>query len=576
MSSPKAAPFLAKPVLGLPARAGLPDLPRPLPLDFVPKTDGELLAACHDVRWRLFSGFLYKIMTKEDEHQEGAVVPFRPNFAQRDFLNALHYRNVIVKARQLGFTTMSSVVFLDHSIFTADQRSVIIAHTLRDAGRIFRDKVKFAYARLPDPLREIAPLETETAEELLFAHNNSAMEVTVSARSGTVNRLHVSEMGKIAAKNPGKSTEIITGSFPAVPSSGIAIVESTAEGPEGDFFDLAAAAEKRSRDPRPLAKSEWKLHFYGWWRDPGYVADPAGVRITGKDHEYFDQVEVEQGCRLSLPQRAFYIGKRDHEQAGNVARMWQEYPSTFKEAFQRSTEGTFFGPQMAAARAAGRIGIVPHIRNVAVHTCWDIGAGDGTGIWCFQQIGLQKRFLRYIQGWGEGYGFYVKLLRDTGWLFGIHLLPHDALQKRQQGSRVASPLVMLNEIAPDWDFHIVPRVDDFTHGIKITREAFQDSWFHEDPACWGDDDEVNPPDCSRGLDHLQLYHKKWNARMGAFSEEPEKLDGHSEAADAFRQHAQGWDPALFSGPSAQRRRDGDYQDVGGRDRHDRPQGGMAV
>jgi hypothetical protein len=35
--------------------------------------------------------------------------------------------------------------------------------------------------------------------------------------------------------------------------------------------------------------------------------------------------------------------------------------------------------------------------------------------------------------------------------------------------------------------------------------------------------------------------------VGAFSDEPEKLDGHSEAADAIRQWAQGFDPATIHG-----------------------------
>jgi len=39
-----------------------------------------------------------------------------------------------------------------------------------------------------------------------------------------------------------------------------------------------------------------------------------------------------------------------------------------------------------------------------------------------------------------------------------------------------------------------------------------------------------------------------------YTDEPEKLDGHSEAADALRQYAQGYDPAHFLAPTAPARR----------------------
>jgi hypothetical protein len=76
-----------------------------------------------------------------------------------------------------------------------------------------------------------------------------------------------------------------------------------------------------------------------------------------------------------------------------------------------------------------------------------------------------------------------------------------------------------------WD--TVPRVEDLTHGIQLTRDAFGTSYF----------DEAN---CAKGIAHLQGYRKKWNRSAGRWSDEPNKADGHSEAADAYRQFAQGY------------------------------------
>ncbi|WP_333826866.1 hypothetical protein [Pararhodobacter sp.] len=516
-------------------------IPRAITPDFEPSTAEELLEALGSWEWRMFSGKLYKIMVKGDDDTEGTVLPFLPNANQRNFLENLHYRNVILKARQLGFTTLIAVLWFDHAAFNADQRCGIIAHSLDDAESIFRDKVKFAYYNLPPAVREILPLARESAKELLFAHNNSAIRVATSMRSGTIHRLHISEMGKIAAKFPEKAVEIVTGSLPAVPKTGIAIIESTAEGQEGEFYEIATRAEKLVQSGRKPNMSEWAFHFYPWWREPGYVMDPATVRMTPEDHQYFDEVEAETGAKLRPDQRAWYVAKRDNEFSGDPEKMWREMPSTPQECWRRSTEGKFYTIQLARARMEGRITKVPHVSNVLVNTFWDIGAGDGTGVWLHQDIAAQHRFLRYFEGWGEGYAHYIRILRETGWLFGVHYLPHDADHQRQLQDRVGSPVDALRELAPDWTFHIVPRVETIQHGIQMTREKFSQAWFDEEG-------------CKSGLEHLDLYGKKWNARLGVWSHEPEKLAGHSEAADSFRQWAQGYDPRLLRPQTRPRRR----------------------
>jgi hypothetical protein len=512
--------------------------------DFVPQTEADLVACLASWEWRIFSGQLYKIMVKAEGDHTGFVVPFIPNINQVNFLTAIHYRNVILKARQLGFTTLIAILWLDHALFNADQRCGIIAHNLDDAEVIFRDKVKFAYQNLPATVRAAFPLKRETAKELLFAHNNSSIRVATSMRSGTIHRLHISEMGKIAAKFPEKAVEIVTGSLPAVPVTGIAIIESTAEGQEGEFYEIATRAERLAQSQRTPNKTEFKFHFFPWHQDPTYrlsKREALATIITPEQHKYFDEVQAELGVRLDVRQRAWYVAKLTNDFSGDHEKMWREMPSTPAECWRKSIEGKFYTAQLAAARAQGRITKIPHVSNVLCHTFWDIGAGDGTGIWIMQHIGAQERFLRYIEGWGQGYAHYVKALRETGWLFGKHFLPHDAAHQRQLADRVGAPLDMLMELAPDWSFEIVPRVSDLTHGIQMTREAFSRAWFDEEG-------------CKAGLEHVELYGKKWNARMGVFSDEPEKLEGHSEAADSLRQWAQGYDYRLVGAPTRPRRK----------------------
>lgn len=139
-------------------------------------TNAEELAKClADPYWRIFSGCLYKIMIKgDDEETDEFVMPFAPNEAQKKFIKRLYYRNIILKARQLGFTTLIAILWLDHAIFNANQRCGIIAQGLKEATSIFQDKVKFAYDNLPAEIRARYPLKTETKSELIFEHNNSS------------------------------------------------------------------------------------------------------------------------------------------------------------------------------------------------------------------------------------------------------------------------------------------------------------------------------------------------------------------------------------------------------------------
>lgn len=489
-----------------------------------------------DPWWRINSGALYHIMTKDSPDQPGAVIPFIPNPVQERLLRELHYRNLWLKARQIGGTTLASIAWLDHAQYNADQRCGIVAHDRDSAEAIFRDKVKFAYDRQPEVVKTAFPLATDSQTELLFAHNNSGFRVATSMRSGTVHRLHVSELGKLARDHPLRAREVMEGSLQAVPETGIAIVESTAEGRSGQFYDLAtrseAATAQAKAEKRRLANGEYRFQFVGWFEDRRYRTDPSLVRISATEHAYFDGVEARMGVTLDREQRAFYIAKRDGDFGGNAEAMWKQYPSTPEECWQTTTAGVYYASELALARNQGRITKIPFVSNVPVNTFWDIGNNDGTGIWVHQRIGVRHNLLRYFEGWGLGFAHYVAQLDDMAdrlgapIVWGRHFLPHDAEAFRQGEVAPVSPLTVLQGLKPSWRWEIVPRVRDVGHGIKITREAFGSFWFDEEG-------------CKDGLAHIENYRQAWNSAVGGWTGEPVK-DLHTEAADALRQLAQGW------------------------------------
>lgn len=497
-------------------------------------TDEELFEQqMADPMWRICN--LYKIMIKEEDEngeetdEEPMVLLFQPNRAQRRFIKRLWHRNIILKARQLGFTTLIAILWLDAALFNPNIRAGIIAHTKKAAEVIFRDKVKFAYENLPEELRAAMPLKSNNAEELVFEHNNSSIRVSTSMRSGTIHYLHVSEFGKICAEYPIRANEIVTGSLPAVPTNGIAVIESTAEGADGNFFKMTQRAKGFAEERRKLNKKEYRLHFYAWWEEPNYVLPGVGVIITDKDRQYFARVESLIKRKLTIEQKAWYVSTRDNDLLGDDEKMWQEYPSYVDEAFQRSTEGCYYTKQFTLLRTEQRICDVPYDPNFPVNTFWDIGARDGTGIWFHQRIGMWNHFIRYIEGWGESYSHFVAEMQSFGYVWGKHYLPHDVESERQLKDTVASPYDMLSDLGLR-NIIVVPRVDEVIHGIQQTRAKFPSSKF----------DQTR---CKEGLVHLELYRKEWNARTETWRDIP-RHDQHSEAADAFRQFGQGYDTPI--------------------------------
>jgi len=523
------------------------------PLLPMPTDPAELARCLADPEWRLFSGCLYKIMIKgkEDDEAEGDedsldddseapafVIPFKPNRAQRRFIKRLWNRNLILKARQLGFTTLIAIIWLDHALFNSNQRCGIIAQNLKAAGAIFRDKVRFAYRNLPGEIRERFPLSIDSASELMFAHNNSSIHVSTSMRSGTTHRLHISEFGKICAKSPDKAEEVVTGSIPSVPLDGIVVIESTAEGREGDFFNMVEIAEKNYASKKILTKRDYRLHFYGWWDEPNYRMDSTQIPVSQKEHEYFDIVEgivlrdLKRDIKIDPDQRAWYTETKNSDFSGREERMWQEYPSFPAEAFQTSTDGNYYAKDMIELRKRGGITKVPMI-DVPVNTFWDIGSGDGCAVWFHQELRGEDRFIGYMEAHDQDLRFYVKELRDKGYLFGTHYLPHDAAHKRLSDFN-KSTMEMLQALMPGEKFIIVPIISELINGINQTRKNLKTAYFDEEG-------------CKLGIQRIEGYKKRFSRTDNRYIDSPNKANGCSEGADALRQWAQAKEIGLVGG-----------------------------
>ncbi len=481
-------------------------------------TERETLKAkLADRAWRLNN--LYYI--RDDD---GNKIKFKLNAAQRKLLAEMHYLNIILKARQLGFTTFIQIYILDACLFNSNVSAGVIADTLQNAKRFLTDIVGFAYENLPEWLKADRALTTDSVMELVFS-NGSSIRAGTSLRSGTYQFLHISEFGKICARSPEKAREIRTGALNTLHSGNIGWIESTAEGRGGDFYDLTEEAQKRVGSDRPLSDLEFKFHFFPWWEHPEYRADPKTVILTAEDKKYFAELVAKHGIVLRPEQHAWYVLKKKTQKED----MPKEFPSTPEEAFKASIEGAYFKTEMACARATKRICRVPFESSVLVDTFWDLGMDDYTSIWFHQRVGLENRFIRYLENNGEGLAFYAEELRamkrDFGYSFGKHYLPHDVEVTSLSTAKTRKATLEGLGVKP---IIVVPRIEQLTDGIQMVRNVL--------PSCWFDEVE-----CATGIKHLENYRKQWDEKNVVFKSHPVH-DKASHGADSIRQFAQGYRP----------------------------------
>ncbi len=477
--------------------------------------DDRKLANYQDKWWRL--NHLYYFI--DDQGKERL---FKANKAQQDLWNNRHYFNLILKARQLGFTTFIQLWMLDEAVFVPNTQCGMIAHRLDDAVKILRTKARYAYERLPDWVKAMASLTKDNETELAFS-NGSFINVGISLRSGTYNLVHISEYGKICAKFPEKAREIQTGALNTLAPGSMCFIESTAEGASGQFYDLCQEALAKARIGVKLSKLDFRLHFFPWMDDPKYQLPTEGVVISATDQAMFAKLEGELGRTITPEQRAWYVKKKE-SQADDMMR---EFPSEPAEAFRAATEGQYFAKHILAAEAEGRVASFPANPERPVYTFWDLGIGDRTCIW-FVQYGENERryFFDFYENEGYGLGHYVRILQEKGFqhriYYAAHIAPHDANARGPSADIDPTTWVTLAAEC-GLELTVMKRIADMQIGINECRRVL--------PLCYFD--QAN---CKEGVRALRSYTKRWDEGRGAWSNEPYH-NWASHAVKAFEGHA---------------------------------------
>ncbi len=190
----------------------------------------------------------FKIVNKDSQ-----VVPFILNKIQSRYLfEDKTNQDIILKARQQGFSSLILAIFTIDFLETPYSRSVVVADIDNNSAEML-DKVKFYLKTWEDKHKKKVKLKYNSRNELFNEENGARYSIgtaqnTEFGRSKTITNLHLSEAAFYRYLR-----KIITGAGQAITPSGYFVIETTANG-FNEFKDLW--------DDSELGLNNFKPHFY--------------------------------------------------------------------------------------------------------------------------------------------------------------------------------------------------------------------------------------------------------------------------------------------------------------------------
>ncbi len=186
--------------------------------------DEDAIKLLSDPEWRIRN--LYTITNKQGER-----IIFEPNDCQEIVNEMPDLRKMILKSRQIGFSTNEIIKMFDDAAWNENVTAVIIAHENDSLKKLFRI-VQRAYKFMHPELRPVLDRGGGSKYEYFFPELNSRIYCDLESRSDTITRLHVSEAAFMKDSSKLKAT------LQTVPIGGRVTLETTPNGLSNHYFDM--------------------------------------------------------------------------------------------------------------------------------------------------------------------------------------------------------------------------------------------------------------------------------------------------------------------------------------------------
>lgn len=261
--------------------------------------------------------------------KERKTLPFRPSPIQRQVIAEQRLRNIYLKPRQVGLSTLILAQNFARVVTEENYTAVTAAHDA-DTTEILFDTIHFYYNNLPPEFQPVSKYSNR--RELYFPVLNSRYIVfTAGGKNGpgrgvTANSIHGSEVSRWPDPD-----NILSGLMESAPKGARVDLESTSNG-AGDFFNI-------TYDEAKAGLNGYRAFFFPWWEQPEYTLTIQEALSLDVDiAQPFDDEEADLAEKYNLDVNQIYW--RRWKKATLKRQFDQEYPENDITCFL--TSGNLF------------------------------------------------------------------------------------------------------------------------------------------------------------------------------------------------------------------------------------------
>lgn len=191
------------------------------------------------------------------QHPLKGAIPFQTYEFQDDAVRQFidNRFNIVLKARQLGLSTVTAAYAVWLAMFYQNQNILVIATKLSTAKNFIK-KCKFIIKNLPDWLM-LQEIESETVQSIETNKGSSIKAVPTSADAGRSEALSLLIVDEAAFVD--NFDELWKGLYPTLSTGGRAILISSPNGTGNLFYRLYRGAEEKTNEFNPI-KLPWTVH----------------------------------------------------------------------------------------------------------------------------------------------------------------------------------------------------------------------------------------------------------------------------------------------------------------------------
>lgn len=282
---------------------------------------------------------LLDVVPKGDKDGRGGQrVPFKLSDLQRRYIVAATPRDIILKPRQVGMTTLMLAWMVFYFLTVRGARVVIVCQSMTGNSpisniaatvRVYFDSLRRAGIKLE--------FSTERSSEWSIRDRDASLRIVVAGasetsaakvgRSGTVTHLMCTETAFWEYAED--TTNALFECVPDARYGSVIVSESTANGAQGLFHQQCVAASK------PGGSSAYTRHFFNWYDEAEYrlVLDPGELVEPATERE---KLLISRGVS---PEQLKWYRQKVADKGQSLTD--QEYPSDPETCFLVSGRGFF-------------------------------------------------------------------------------------------------------------------------------------------------------------------------------------------------------------------------------------------